>query len=289
MVAGANMKINIHYKGLFSQKYLDVDKNMTTYGFLRACIDSLFGKELKSFNKNIDEFLIYDIKNNIYSINDIKITEINIHDILEKIIGDSSGIHVMCKMSIDKTENINMRNLLEYLSESSMTNLNIISELSYNVRSIDDDMAVLNRNIIQQTQYINIQKLLNKDITNINIVLYDRQFFNQDTIPEQIYLLTNIIETPIDDFTIANGNKIKKFIKPRETLFEPNPKFIKQVIAAEYCHELNKVLNFCINIQITWYIITYLIDSENETVIDIVKSLRRNPINIFSFTGDVLP
>ena len=178
-----------------------------------------------------------------------------------------------------------MKNLLIYLGANN--ELNVISENSYNVENIKSNEFTLNKNILQQTQYIHLFK--KSHTKNINIVLYDMVFFlkNDGTNVEQIYNFCNLIEEEITEFKIYGTEKIKKFIKPFGKYLEINPNFPNRIIAQKYVDKLNSILEGVIDMQITWYILNYRTVVESDNIKEILKDNRiyNDSIIIYSFCG----
>lgn len=239
----------------------------------------LFNKIVNDYELYINNILITNdnkkntIKDTIKDIHDIFLSQINIL-LQRKIIRDIEGNNIMT-------------NLLRYILNEN-DSYNIVSELSYNVQNIGRiaDKLILEKNILQQTQYIHLpnEKLYN----NINIILYDMVFFStdQNINHEQIYNLIELDEITITEFSI-NPDKIKKFIKPAGKNIITNIHYNNRFVAEIYAQELNKILSKYIDIQITWYVINYKNIFEQDKISYILEQIKapKDSIHVYGFSG----
>lgn len=282
--------IRIYYANRLNRSYfgpmnLNISLNNTIQNFII---------KIKEFARDKSYIDIDNPSINI-NINNTKITQKNIlHELKTIVLEDIQRINITINniISRDIDGYINMKNLLEYLSTTSES-LNIVSTWSYNQQHISSnidinidiniDRHIVNKNILQQTQYTH----LNDNFQNINIVLFDLSFFTDNSNIEQIYNLVDIIETPITEFNVENFNKIKKFIKPADTKFKINPRTHIPKIAKIYVDALNKFLNNIISLQITWYILNYRTVVEKDEISQILQDINCQPdiIQIYQWMG----
>jgi hypothetical protein len=229
-----------------------------------------------------------------FTINNIQLNKDNMNDKLQKIINkDTKDIYILIKQKAERDivgYNI-MKNLLRFIS-TDIKSQNVVSEYSYNVQSISDngtqdiDMGILEKNILQQTQYRHISS----DYKNINIILYDIAFFTTDenSTPEQIFNLVDLEEREITEFDIINSEKIKKYVKPVGRLFSPNPRYYKQNIAKIYAKKFNEILYHYRDVQIQWYVVNFrTTPNEEDKIESIMKELHipTDVIKVYGFSG----
>lgn len=264
------------------KKYINesVNLNLTILDFIEKYYHISEHKKLNNLYKLIDKINI--------TINSVQITSDNLSEYLNIILDDKTTIIyivIQVKVNRDLDGYNNMKNLLTYLH--TINDLSVVSENSYNVEDIINNDLSLNKNILQQTQYIHLFRKVNTD--NINIILYDMEFFlkiNGYNI-EQIYIYSNLIEQQITEFKIYGNEKIKKFIKPAGKYLEVNSKFPNHSIAKKYIDNLNIVLKNIIHMQITWYILNYKTVIESDNIKEIIKNIDIpfNLIRVYPFSG----
>jgi hypothetical protein len=267
-------------------------------------IDAMSIQELIKFyyervNRNKLDSKLLDIIIEKYNltVNNIKINKDNLNSSIKDLINkEKKEIMIIIENKIKRDidgYNI-MKNLLLYIA-SEKDSYNIVSELSYNVQSVISynvknviskfvvDMDILEKNILQQTQY----KKLSSEFKNINIILYDMEFFNKESSEEQIFNLVNLEEKDIKEFNIINPDKIKKFVKPSGRLFSPNFNYINQEVANKYTFELNKIFARFRDTQIQWYIVNFKNTSTDDKIDVILKDLGipSDLIHVYGFSG----
>jgi len=264
------------------KKYLgeSINFNSSILDFIEKYYQLSEHKKFYNMCKLIDKINI--------TINSVQITSDNLSENLNIILDDKTTIIyivIQVKVNRDLDGYNNMKNLLTYLH--TINDLSVVSENSYNVEDIINNDLSLNKNILQQTQYIHLFRKVNTD--NINIILYDMEFFlkiNGYNI-EQIYIYSNLIEEKITEFQIYGEEKIKKFIKPSGKYLEVNPKFPNQLIAQKYVDKINSVLEGFVDMNITWYILNYRTVVESDNIKEILKDINSptDLIRVYSFCG----
>ena len=262
-------------------KYVNqsVSFEMTFLEFIEKYYELSERKKFQNLCKFIDKINI--------TINNIQITSENLSHNLNLIDAKTEIIYIVIQVKVERDVigYHNMKNLLIYLGANN--ELNVVSENSYNVESIKINKFSLDKNILQQTQFIHLFK--KSHTKNINIVLYDMVFFlkNDGTNVEQIYNFCDLIEEEITEFKIHGTEKIKKFIKPSGKYMEINPDFPNRIIAQKYVDKLNSILEDVIDMQITWYILNYRTVVKSDNIIEILKDndISNDSIMIYSFCG----
>lgn len=191
-----------------------------------------------------------------------------------------------------------MRELIEHLILSFMHNNYdkiIISKFSYNVE-LNNNVANIKKNIIQQFQYMNIDD----NPQNICIVLYDKIFFDSFEYPQnQFYELINVNEIELDEVNNKSKNmRIKKFTKERNNDFEKSRLLYDCAENKEhsysnlYVNTLKELVGDKFkNKNITWFVVKCLEENDfvNTIIKDICKKFNINPNIIFKvcfFNGD---
>ena len=266
-------------------------------------------------NEEIDEqitiqklFMIYYKKTEIYQkltpellnifintkfelfINNNIINKENINNNIKSILNADNIINILLKeKTLKDDDGYNLRvNLLSYINIQN-NDYNVLSKMSYNVNTINSisglEINTLYKNILQQTQYKNLS--YGPTYHNINIILYDMTFFSTSSgsIEEQIFNLVDLEEKEITEFEVINSTKIKKFTKPINKLFSPNPLYKNQYIAEIYTRELNKVLSKFKDKQINWYIINFKHIVDIDDIDCIIKQLNIKNLYIYPFCG----
>ena len=103
---------------------------------------------------------------------------------------------------------------------------------------------------------------INPDAREIIIILYDSSFFIPEAEQDQLYSLVDLIQQPLEDLPKAIDSKlIRKYIKPRDTLFVINETNPNKDIYREYFTIYNSD-HHRINKKITWYIMNYFSSSD---------------------------
>jgi hypothetical protein len=191
-----------------------------------------------------------------------------------------------------------MRKLIEHLILSFIHNNYdkiIISKFSYNIE-LNNNVANIKKNIIQQFQYMNIDD----NLQNICIVLYDKIFFESFEYPQnQFYELINVNEIELDGFDNKSKNmRIKKFIKERNNDFEESRLLYNSAenkghsYGTLYVNTLRELIGDKFkNKNITWFVVKCLEENDfvNTIIKDICKKININPNTIFKvcfFNGD---
>jgi hypothetical protein len=147
-------------------------------------------------------------------------------------------------------------------------------------------MDIVNKNILQQTQYPNIDLVFNsRDHKIINIILYDMVFFkNTSDEAHQIYELVNLHEVELG-FHVVAPKKIKKFTKPKKTNF--SPKYPGLFMSYIFTLKLNEVLSKYFDYEINWYIINFKLVTPEDNIKNILEDLDiiNKNIYIYDFNG----
>lgn len=290
-------KFKIDFRDRLKKTYIQyeelISETLTVKDFIKNSLKSVY----RNFKVDFDSYIEKNILNNekiLIKINDIEIDKSQYDLILKNILKDVElkiNIIIDIKKERDVDSYQNMIALLIYLDQQ-LHSLNIISQLSFNVEHMIADGSLryssINKNILQQTQYPNINSLLNSDYNIINIILYDMAFFEDiSNESQQIYNLVNLLEVPLD-FEVKNPNKIKKFTKLKNTLFLP--KNISSRISVEFTEKLNQLLADYFNYEINWYIVKYTLLTEQDQIQNILTELdiRNKSIHLCNFDGTLI-
>lgn len=293
-MSGGNI-IKINFSNRLERKYStypdDISMDITVKDFIKKIFKKVEKKNTREYDLFIDKHILFNKTINI-KINNIDIKEFHHNLKLFSILTDKVSevtilIEKIKERDIESYEN--MKALLIYLNQQPYT-LNIISELSFNVQDIIEDgidmVSIVNKNILQQTHYPNIDLVFNSmEHQIINIILYDMVFFeNTSDEAHQIYELVNLHEVELD-FPVTAPAKIKKFTKPKKTNF--SPKYPGLFMSDIFTLKLNEVLSKYFDYEINWYIINFKLVTPEDNIKNILEDLDiiNKNIYIYNFNG----